>query len=144
MNQIEEAARLMEEAIDRICNDLPTKIDDRVAKNINNTVKRIKENREKRKTQKIPEGRYFADPFSKSTYLKDLRDLLLIFKKVVIPMKINEEVFKLKSISLMARQIDNIDQDELNADLKKAALIGKDHIEAIQQMAKIIGNLANG
>jgi hypothetical protein len=140
--QAETAVRLLEEAVNKLCSQLPTEIDAETAAKIETIVARIEENREKRKTQTIPEGKYFVNPFSKSTYLKDLRDLLLIFKRVVIPMKIREEVAKLQSLSAMAKQIGQVDQVKLHEEMNKANLAASGPMETIGQMAQIIGNLA--
>lgn len=136
------AVQLLEEAIDKLYSSLPSEVDEEVAKSIGETVARIKENREKRKTQDIPEGKYFADPFSKSTYLKDMRDLLVIFKHVVIPMKVKEEVGKLKAVVIMANQAKQLDQAELGKKINAANLVGKEQMDALRDMAQIIGNLA--
>jgi hypothetical protein len=140
--QTETAVRLLEEAIDKMRGNLPTEVDEATASKVDETIARIKENREKRKTQKIPEGKYFADPFSKSTYLKDLRDLLIIFKKVVIPWSVKQEMAKLQALTTMMAQASEIDPDELGERLKQVNLAGKGQVETLQEMAKIIGNLA--
>jgi hypothetical protein len=140
--QAETAVRLLEEAIDKLCDQLPTEVDEEVAAKIEETVARIKENREQRKVQAIPEGKYFANPLARSTYLKDLRELLVIFKKVVIPMKVKEELAKLKAVAVMVDQAKHVNQEELHQEIQKANVAGKNQIDALNDMAQILKNLA--
>ena len=145
-NQPQQVLDIIEDAIDVLRAKIPVKLDERLAVEMNDIINRIKKHREDPKP--IPEGKYFAGSMAKSRFLKDLRDLLRIFRDVLIPAAVEAEMQKLRSMALAAMEYAEEQGSEQAAKGLSAKLSDMQDSEpdgnhkSIQALAQLAANLA--
>lgn len=100
---MEEFAHAIDKVIAQI-NERYPKMDEQSQKEIMKLCERLKKSREEIKSNNNGNG-YSQNPFQNSQYLKNLRDVLILYKKWIIPSLIHQETSKLQTVKALAESV---------------------------------------